>query len=272
MTSGGVERVFQLHVPERYDGQTALPVVFGLHALSVSHTTAAALAGFADMARDHDFVGVLPSGRLDGTVPYWLAAPTADNDDVAYISELLDLLASELCIDMATVYSTGMSNGGQMSSLLACQLSTRIAAVVLVAGVEFFEECEGEPVPVIAFHGTADPFVPYGGGGLDATTIADHYHWKGAIPSGLPQHRGVDEAMRRWAKHNGCDPEPVEDRVSPEVRMRSWRGCSASTRLYVVDGGGHTWPGRPVPGFEESFGHTTTDIDATALMSEFFFP
>ena len=271
MTSGGVERVFELRVPEHYDGVTPLPVVLGLHALTVSHKVVAALSGFADMARTHDFIGVMPSGRLDGPTPYWFAAPTTENYDVTYISDLLDLLESELCVDTSAVFSTGISNGAQMSSLLACRLSDRITAVAPVAGVEFFEACKGRPVPVIAFHGTADPFVPYAGGGLDATTIAGQHYWKGAIPAGLPQHRGVDEAMRRWAAHNRCDPQPVEERVSPEVRKRTWRGCSAATVLYIVDGGGHTLPGRPVPGFEASFGHTTMDIDATALMSEFFF-
>ena len=43
-----------------------------------------------------------------------------------------------------------------------------------------------------------------------------------------------------------------------------------TTVLYVVDGGGHTWPGKPVPGFEDLLGHATTDIDATSLLFEFF--
>ncbi len=47
--------------------------------------------------------------------------------------------------------------------------------------------------------------------------------------------------------------------------------CKAATELYIVDGGGHTWPGKPEPRFEAQFGHATTDIDATALMFAFFF-
>ena len=84
-------------------------------------------------------------------------------------------------------------------------------------------------------------------------------------------HLGVDEAMRRWARHNHCDAQPVERRVSDEVVERRWAHCDASTTLYVVEGGGHTWPGRPVAGFESTFGHCTTDIDATALMADLFF-
>ncbi|MGH9031138.1 MAG: alpha/beta hydrolase family esterase [Acidimicrobiia bacterium] len=269
--SGGIERQFQLTVPETYDGRTPLPVVLGLHALSVPHQVVAGIIGFADMAARYDFIGVAPSGRLDGTIPYWLAAPTVDNHDVTFISDLLDLVEAELCVDPARVYSTGMSNGGQMSSLLACRLSDRITAVAPVAGVEFSGQCRGRPVPVIAFHGTADPIVTYDGGGLNATRISDANYWKGNVPEGLPLHPGVDAAMRTWASHNGCRHQPVEERVAPEVRRRRWTRCEADTVLYVVDGGGHAWPGKPVPQFEASFGHATTQIDATTLIFQFFF-
>jgi polyhydroxybutyrate depolymerase len=271
MASGGVERRYELTVPAGYDGRTPLPIVLALHPLSVPHEIAVSMAGFADMAVQHDFIGVAPSGRLDGTTPYWLAAPSVDNYDVEFIAELLDLLEAELCVDRARVYSTGMSNGGQMSSLLACRLPDRITAVAPIAGAEFPETCRGRPVPVIAFHGTADPIVTYDGGGLNATRIADDQHWKGNTPTGLPVHGGVDAAMRTWASHNRCDPTPVEEQVAPEVRRRTWSHCDADTVLYVIDGGGHAWPGKPVPQFEAAFGRATTQIDATTLMFQFFF-
>jgi polyvinyl alcohol dehydrogenase (cytochrome) len=272
VTSGGLERQFQLALPEGYDGRRPLPVVLGLHALSIDHRSVQSIApGLAGMAEDHDFIGVAPSGRLDGSTPYWSAADSKDNHDVAFIGDLLDLLERELCVDTARVYATGMSNGAQMSSLLACRLPDRITAVAPVAGVEFSDTCRERPVPVMAFHGTADPIVTYDGGGLNAATIANTHLWKGDMPDGVPEHQGVDAAMRAWAAHNGCDPKPVEERVSPEVRRRTWRNCEAETILYVVDGGGHAWPGLPVPQFEPVFGHATTDIDASVLISEFFF-
>jgi polyhydroxybutyrate depolymerase len=272
MTSRGVERQFQLTIPGSYDGTSPLPIVLGLHALSIPHTVTAGIVGFGDMAARYDFIAVAPSGRLDGPTPYWqAAATTTDNYDVVFISELLDLLEAELCVNRTRVYSTGMSNGGQMSSALACELPDRITAVGPVAGVEFPEQCAPGPVPVIAFHGSADPIVTYEGGGLNAEAIADAHHWKGNIPADVPEHRGVDDALSNWAEHNGCGDEPVEEQVSPEVRRRTWPGCEAETVLYIIDGGGHAWPGKPVPGFEDSFGHATTEIDATALTFEFFF-
>ena len=126
-------------------------------------------------------------------------------------------------------------------------------------------------MPVIAFHGTKDPFVGFKGGGLDSETIADENLWKGRKPAQLPAHHGVETAMQTWAIHNGCDSQPVTVRISKEVRRRTWQHCTAATILYIIDGGGHTWPGRPVPGSEASFGHTTMDISATPLIFKFLF-
>jgi polyhydroxybutyrate depolymerase len=272
ITSGGEERAFRLVVPETYDGTTPLPVVFGFHGLTVDYRVIPGMSGFEDMAETYDFIGVAPSGRLDGTVPYWTAVPIADNVETTFVGDLLDLLEAELCIDPSQVFSTGMSNGGQMSSLLACQLDDRFTAVAPLAGVEWSNDvCTGRPVPVMAFHGDEDPIVTYEGGGLNAAAIADLHNWKGDVPPGVPEHGGVDQAMASWADHNGCDAEPVVEDVSDEVQRYEWQNCDAETVLYRVVGGGHTWPGKPVPGFEATFGHTTTDIDATALMFEFFF-
>ena len=70
-------RHYQLTVPDDYDGTKPLPVVFGLHTLTVSYLFVSSMVGFADMEKRDDFIGVAPSGRLNGTTPYWLAAPVA---------------------------------------------------------------------------------------------------------------------------------------------------------------------------------------------------
>lgn len=270
ITSGGVERKYQLEIPEGYDGTTPFPVVLALHALTVNYAVVPGISGFSDMAERYDFITVAPSGLVDGTTPYWQATVSPENADVTFIGDLLDQLEASLCVDESRVYSTGMSNGAQMSSLLACRYPERIAAVGAIAGVEFYEECDGEPVPVIAFHGTDDFVVTYDGGGLNAETIARLHYWKDEEPPRLPKNKGVDVAMRRWAEYNGCDPDPVEEQVASEVRKQEWQDCEAETTLYIIDGGGHSYPGRPVPGFEDLYGHTTTQIDAAALIFDLF--
>jgi polyhydroxybutyrate depolymerase len=265
ISSGGEERSYQLDVPDSYDGTTPYPLVFALHSLTVDHRIVPAMGGFADMHEKYRFIDVSPSG-LTNPVPFWNAAPVEDNYDVTFISHLLDHLEATLCIDTAKVFSVGMSNGAQMSSLLACRLPDRITAVAPIAGVEFNDPCRGAPVPVIAFHGLKDPYVPYAGGGLNSVTIANQNFYKGKVPAGTATPTGVEQSMKRWAEHNGCDADFVEKRISPEVRERTWQHCRAPTEIYLVDNGGHAWPGHCVPAFESSFGHCTNDIDATTLI------
>lgn len=269
LSSGGKERSYQLDVPDSYDGTKPFALVFGLHSLTVDYRIVPGMSGFADMHKKYRFIGVSPSGLISAA-PYWNAAPVVDNYDITYITDLLDHLEATLCIDSANVFSVGMSNGAQMSSLLACRLPDRITAIAPIAGVEYNQPCPGPPVPVVAFHGVMDPIVPYAGGGLNSVSIASQNYYKGAVPPGTPTPTGVDDSMKNWAAHNGCDPDFVETRISPEVRKRTWQHCRAATEIYLVDNGGHAWPGKPQPAFEKSFGHGTTDIDATELIWAFF--
>jgi len=270
MSSRGKVRAYQLDIPVGYDGTKPYALVFGLHSLTVDYRIVLGMAGFADMHKKYEYIGVSPSG-LVSTVPYWNAAPVVDNYDVDFITQLLDHLEATLCIDTGAVFSVGMSNGAQMSSLLGCRLPNRITAIAPIAGVEYNQPCNGAPVPVIAFHGLKDPFVPYKGGGLNSVTIADENYYHGKVPPKTATPTGVDETMKNWARHNGCDADYIETRISHEVRKRVWQHCRAATEFYIVENGGHAWPGRCVPATEQSFGHCTKDIDATNLIWAFFF-
>jgi polyhydroxybutyrate depolymerase len=270
LVSGGVQRSYELVVPPSYTGKTPYPLVFGLHSLTVDYRVVYAISGFSAMQARYPVIGVMPSGRAS-PAPYWNAAPVANNYDLTYINALLDHLERTLCLNTAEIYSVGMSNGAQMSSLLACRLDGRIDGIAAISGVEFNQPCPGPPTPVIAFHGRRDPIVPYRGGGLNSVTIANETYYKGHLPPGTARPTGVDETMRRWADHNGCDTAFTQRRVSSEVELRTWQHCKAPTMLYIIDNGGHGWPGLPQPAFEARFGHDTTQINATRLMFAFFF-
>ena len=114
-------------MPKDFDATEPHPIVLGLHALTVSYRFIPSMSGMDTMVDRFDFIGVTPSGRLNGTTPFWDAAPTDDNYDVEFITDLLDELEASYCVDPSRVFSLGMSNGAQMSSLLACRLPDRIA-------------------------------------------------------------------------------------------------------------------------------------------------
>jgi polyhydroxybutyrate depolymerase len=143
-----------------------------------------------------------------------------------------------------------------MSSVLACRLPNRFAAFAPVTVVFFTDRCAGtRPVSIVAFAGTADPIVPFNGGKVNCCG--------GATVAGAP------DSMAGWARHDNCAATPKEVRLSSEVRRRTWHDCDDKSEVvfYIVDGGGHTWPGAiAVP----RLGMTTTQINASATIWEFF--
>jgi polyhydroxybutyrate depolymerase len=181
--------------------------------------------------------------------------PGAEVDDFAFVRALIGHLSETLCIDQSRIYATGMSNGGFMSAALACEMSDTFAAVAPVAGVTYLATCDAKPpVPIVVFHGTNDAVVPFAGGNI------------GLLPAALP---GVRETVGRWAQHNGCAATPEIQRIASDVALETYGGCSggAGVHLYVIEGGGHTWPGAlPLP----FLARTTQSIKAAAIIWRFF--
>jgi len=274
------QRSYRLYVPPSYNGADHVPLVLNLHGFTSNALEQDLYSELSERADEPDggFVVVIPEGLPVGqpTSQHWNNVEFSGlQDDAAFLSDVLDEVEADLCIDSNRIFSTGMSNGAMMSVRLACSLSSRIAAIAPVAGSYYpqlsldeppgpfhnpSETCpDTRPVPVIAFHGTADGSVPFGGGSLGLITF------RLPIDNTTPD----DDAMQSWAAHNGCTSGRSESVVSPEVNLVTYTNCDegADVLLYVVGGGGHTWPGAiSVPGL----GYTTQDISATDLMWEFF--
>ena len=291
ITSGGVTREYILYVPPSYTGAETVPVVLNFHGQGESNASDQVRFGkprramqqdYSDLPAKADeagFIVVAPQGLGDPAVWNFITlAP--EPDDVGFTADLLDALGSELCIDTARVFSTGFSNGAQMSTRLACNLADRFAAIAPVAGVYFppwVAEISAEPpcsstgpVPVIAFHGTADPIAPFDGG-------------PGQFD--LTRRDVDDEILPEWAAHNGCASAPAEEQAAPGVRLVRYADCDqgATVELYVIEdadgagpgteGGGHTWPGSTFvlpPETKARIGLTTHEISANDLMWDFF--
>ena len=276
ITSSGVERWFFERVPPAHDGQQPLPLVLDFHGYSEGaeiHLLMSALGPFGD---EQGFVTLTPQGT--GPVPRW--DTTLGSPDLVFVGDLLDHAEATLCIDTNRVFATGLSNGAFMSSAIACAYADRVAAVAPVAGIRDVNGCAQErPVPVVAFHGTADGFVAYDGGlgerALDlpapdgsGRTLRE----AGVEPSAGERTPSVPDIARSWADRNGCTGAELETAVSVDVALLTY-GCpaGAEVELYRVDGGGHSWPGSDFSAQVVSvIGPTTFSIDANALMWAFF--
>ena len=259
IVSSGEARRYLLYVPTTYDPAKPTPLVISLHGFVEWPAHQMQISRWNALAEEQGFLVVYPEGtgfprrwRAGG----WRGDPTPD---VRFIADLIDRLAAEYSIDRSRVYANGLSNGGGMSFLLGCALSDRIAAIGGVAGAYAYplDECQPlRPVPMIAFHGTADPIVPYLGGPARGTE---------------PRLPVIPDWMEARAALNGCDATPIALPSSGEASGIRYTGCAegADVVFYTIAGGGHSWPGgEPLP--EWITGPTSQDIDATRVMWEFF--
>lgn len=260
IVSSGLTREYLLYVPASYDRTRPTPLVITMHGGAMWPAAQLALDRWNRVADAHGFLVAYPSG-LSGRGPRaWRAGGGPGQvRDVRFIAELIDTLAAGYNIDPARIYANGMSNGGGMAFVLSCTLSDRIAAVGVVAPAIFlpWSSCgDRRPVPLIAFHGTADRATPYHGG----------TSW--VAPNTFPD---IPRWVAHWARTNRCEANPVDAAVAADVTRRSYAQCadSAAVVLYTIEGGGHTWPGG-TPLAEWFVGRTSNGVDATAQMWAFF--
>jgi polyhydroxybutyrate depolymerase len=240
LTSSARPRTYRLFVPPGYDGRKRLPLVLDLHGSGGNAAGQARTSGFETVAAAEGFlVATLDAENARWNVP----VQPGRADDVAYASDVIDHVAARACTDQARVYATGFSGGGRMSSLLGCRLTDRLAGIAPVSALRFSTPCAGRPLPVLTFHGLADPQNTYDG----------HAPGRGA-----EWDESVPEALAGWASRNGCKGTVVlEDPPGPLSTMR-YDGCAAGAevRLVRIDGLGHRW--------------TREEIDTTAEIWRFF--
>ena len=268
LVSGGLERCYYLYVPPDYDPAQPAPLVMSLHGYVLNASSHAALSGWHKLAGQEGFLVAYPQGsklpRRWNSGAIW---GNSDVDDVQFLLDLLDDLSALAAVDPSRVYVNGYSNGGGMSLRAGCELAGKIAAVGSVAGaVVDTEDCNpSRPMPVMAFHGTADPIVPYEGGNMQAGLLA----WSAGLVSAPTYFVGAEDWVAAWAEGNACEPTPEAIAPQGDVRGVRYTGCDqgAEVILYTIEDGGHTWPGGlPIPGL----GKTSRDIDATEELWRFF--
>jgi len=256
----GIQRDYILYIPELYDGSTAVPLVLNFHGYGSNAAQQMFYGDFRDIADTEGFLLVHPEGTTFIGDQFWnvgFPGLSSNIDDVGFTEALIDELATLYAIDLDRVYATGMSNGGFMSFLLACQLSEKIAAVASVTGSmtqDTFDDCNAQhPTPVLQIHGTDDGVVLYNGNNL-------------SIP--------IADVISYWVDFNNCETTPttttlpdvdVSDGSTIEHSVYEDGDNGITTEHMKVIGGGHTWPGSVI-----NTAGTNQDIDASMEIWLFF--
>ena len=193
--------------------------------------------------------------------------PLRRTDDVGFLRRLLGGLAAEGRIDPARIYVTGISNGGAMTQRLLCEAPELVAGAAVVAmNFPVGLDCpDGPAVPMLFLLGTEDPLVPYAGG-----PVSVGRRDRGAV-------RPAADTFAFYARRNRCagtretllpDTDPGD---GTRVRRVEHTGCTRPLVAYVIEGGGHTWPGRAPPLLIRAFvGRASRDIDGTRVIQELF--
>jgi polyhydroxybutyrate depolymerase len=234
----------RLHVPAAYQEGTPIPLVVSLHGYTSNGSWHEDYTQLVPLSDSRGFLLALPDGLPDlFGFPYWNATDACcdffgNTDDSGYLIGLVDLIAEEYSVDPSRVYFFGHSNGGFMSYRMACDHSTRIAAIVSLAGATWSDpvDCSpSAPVHILQVHGLLDNVIFFNGGNIFG---ADY---PGAIGSAV-----------QWLVQNGCDS--VLELVPPALDLdaavpgndtlprRFAQGClpGGSAELWPILGGGHS--------------------------------
>ena len=259
MTRGGFFREFIQYIPQSLNenGENA-PIVFVLHGYTSYDDWIFDYSNFETQADEHGFILIFPQGTIyqptgetHWNVGGWTSQSTTD--DIDYIDSIIDYLDSNYLVNLNRIYSTGMSNGGFMSYVLACQLSHRIAGIASVTGSmtnQAFDECDAKhPMPVMQIHGAKDNTVPF---------------------EGNDNMKPIDDVMEFWVNYNACNVTPsetiIEDNDGDGLggTLSVYNGCmnDVSVELYYLDGLRHQWPSLK--------GTRVFDIDSASVIWEFF--
>lgn len=247
------QRPYELIKPKSYDGTKPAPLVLMLHGYMDSGDGINRYFALDDLVDARGFLFTHPDGTTDSVgKKFWNANDACCNyqgskvDDVAYLTAVLDDIVGRNNVDPKRVYLVGHSNGGFMAHRLGCELSPRIAAVVSLAGANWFDAAKCQttsPVNVLQIHGDAD----------------DNVFIDGGMRLGVP-YPSAQKTVADWGARNGCTGtlalagrrlDADTELAGEETYVAAVGGCpdGGAAELWTVEGGGHKpdFP-EPLPG------------------------
>lgn len=271
VTTDGRTRTYRVYVPSSLPVGAPVALLVALHGGTGWGAQFERNSGFDEIAEANGFLVVYPDGvgiGADGTdTRTWNAGvccgPAARTgvDDVGFVRQLIDRLATEFTIDPRRTYAAGHSNGGFLAYRLACELSDRIVAVGLQAGGLTVPSCTPtRPVSLLHVHGTADTNVPIVGGVGTGLSKVD-------FPPAL-------DSVTTVATADGCAAGPVitTDPSNADLTISTWTPCAADAevRFVAVAGATHAYMGSTrAQGAPADVGVPYAGLDVSLLIWQF---
>ncbi|KAF4630651.1 hypothetical protein G7Y89_g7490 [Cudoniella acicularis] len=262
----GTFRTYLLHIPANYNISTPVPLIFSFHGHGKTAEEQEQLSQFSNVEFNPNAFAVYPQGLKDS----WQGAPYAVTgvDDISFVQEMITALSSSYCIDSTRIYAAGKSNGAGFTGTLACSpLSSKIAAFAPVSGAFYIPLPNGSstcapatsisipcspsrsPLPILEFHGSADPVIPYAGGPRQGECLPSIPHW-----------------VTSWSERDGFGKKNVSESLYGGNVTKYTFGAEKEVEHYLTENLGHAWPST-LPNDDNAAG---TYYNATPIIMEFF--
>lgn len=240
----GINRQYIYYEPLELNEQK--PLVFVMHGFTGDASGIKNYSGMNQIADQYGFAVCYPRGTTDSDGNrFWNVGYAFHEDetvnDIGFLTELASYLQINYDLNPDFTFATGMSNGGEMCYMLACQANDTFRAVAPVAGMilqDILDECQdSNPIPIFEIHGSEDNITPISG------DPNNNDGW-GAYPS-------IPFTINYFSEKNECStlqtetlPDLDPSDGSYVVSEKHLNGINNNeVWYYEIIGGGHDWPG-----------------------------
>lgn len=254
-----LNRTYIVYLPAQVSPSEHIPLVFVHHGYTMSGQNMYDITGYPALA-DREHVAVaFPDGQggpSNLTAPWNVGSnvcnsvsgppPIATGDDFAFLDAMKADISQDQCLDLDHVFVTGFSMGGFFAHHAGCEGNGIRGVAPHSGGTHELSSCANHEMPIIMFHGAADPVIPPG---CDDPNAAIQ------VPEGA--------AAARWAAHNGCATTTTSHAVQNGT-CKTWDGCpdGGQVELCTFTNMGHCWAGGVGPSIYECDGYeAATDLE-----------
>jgi polyhydroxybutyrate depolymerase len=273
----GASRSYVAYLPPSPSPTTPMPFVYVFHGANQDGSELFDITQYSTLADSEGIAVVFPDGQGTSSATSVTAlnpwnvsedgaavcgagdlVNNANAVDFAFMDAIKADIAQDQCLDAKHVFATGFSMGGYFTHHVACDRADIRAAAPHSGGtLASLGSCKTGHVPIIIFHGTADPLIA-----------------PGCDDPNSSAQTGFPASATLWAQKNGCKVTyttmPENGSGGNDGQCYVYDGCPADgqVELCTFTNMSHAWAGSTT--CPSCIGSGTGYVSATQLEWSFF--